>query len=276
MLRFLHSWYTQLKELIMQESVVSYEKTEMAALITMNRPKQFNAWTVEFMKEIVASLERAWKDPEVRVVMITGAGKAFCAGGDLGAMESLTNIQDRRYFYESAGRIAKTIQELPKPVLALVNGVAAGAGFNLALCCDIAIAVHEAKFIQSFVKVGLAADTGGFYYLPRMAGLAKAKELMLLARPMEAEEAKLFGLVAEVVESGQLFETGMKYARELASQAPLALELTKKALNESFNVTLEESLESEALANSFLATTEDFLEGARSFREKRPAVFKGK
>jgi 2-(1,2-epoxy-1,2-dihydrophenyl)acetyl-CoA isomerase len=260
----------------MQESVVLYEKKEMAALITMNRPQQFNAWTAELMQELAAALERAGKDPEVRVVMITGAGKAFCAGGDLGAMEALTNIDDRRRFYERAGLITRTIRNLPKPVVALVNGVAAGAGFNLAISCDLAIAVKEAKFIQSFVKVGLAPDSGGFYYLPRLAGLAKAKELMLLARPMSAEEAKLFGLVAEVVETGQLFETGMKYARELASQAPLALELTKKALNESFNMTLEESLENEALANSFLATTEDFLEGAQAFKGKRPAVFKGK
>jgi 2-(1,2-epoxy-1,2-dihydrophenyl)acetyl-CoA isomerase len=242
----------------------------------MNRPHQLNAWTKELMENLIVCLEKAEKDSEVRVVMITGAGKAFCAGGDLGAMETLVSVNDRRRFYELAGRITTAIRNVPKPVLALVNGVAAGAGFNLAVSCDFTIAVKEAKFIQSFVKVGLASDSGGFYYLPRLVGAAKAKELMLLARPLPAEEAKQLGFVADVVESDRLFETGIKYARELALLAPLALEMTKKAINESFNMTLNESLENEALTNSFLSTTEDFLEGIQSFKEKRPPLFTGK
>lgn len=259
----------------MSEEAIIYKVSDRIATITMNRPKSLNSMSLDMVEGFIRSLQEAETDSQVRVVVVTGSGRAFSAGGDLKTLDELHTTEERRQFIVKVGTIVKLIHDMSKPVIAMVNGVAAGAGFNLALACDMAYAADNAKFIQSFVNVGLSPDCGGFYYLAKAVGMAKAKELMLTARPVGAQEAEHLNLVNGVFAQEELEAATMKLAARLAEAAPLAVAMTKKAVND-YSASLEETLTFESLASSSLLGTVDFKEGVTAFAEKRAPRFLGK
>lgn len=259
----------------MSEEAIIYKVSDRIATITMNRPKSLNSMSLDLVEGFIRSLQEAETDSQVRVVVVTGSGRAFSAGGDLKTLDELHTTEERRQFIVKVGTIVKLIHDMSKPVIAMVNGVAAGAGFNLALACDMAYAADNAKFIQSFVNVGLSPDCGGFYYLAKAVGMAKAKELMLTARPVGAQEAEHLNLVNGVFPQEELEAATMKLAARLAEAAPLAVAMTKKAVND-YSASLEETLTFESLASSSLLGTVDFKEGVTAFAEKRAPRFLGK
>ena len=259
----------------MSEEAIIYKVSDRIATITMNRPKSLNSMSLDLVEGFIRSLQEAETDSQVRVVVVTGSGRAFSAGGDLKTLDELHTTEERRQFIVKVGTIVKLIHDMSKPVIAMVNGVAAGAGFNLALACDMAYAADNAKFIQSFVNVGLSPDCGGFYYLAKAVGMAKAKELMLTARPVGAQEAEHLNLVNGVFAQEELETATMKLAARLAEAAPLAVAMTKKAVND-YSASLEETLTFESLASSSLLGTVDFKEGVTAFAEKRAPRFLGK
>ena len=259
----------------MSEEAIIYKVSDRIATITMNRPKSLNSMSLDLVEGFIRSLQEAETDSQVRVVVVTGSGRAFSAGGDLKTLDDLHTTEERRQFIVKVGTIVKLIHDMSKPVIAMVNGVAAGAGFNLALACDMAYAADNAKFIQSFVNVGLSPDCGGFYYLAKAVGMAKAKELMLTARPVGAQEAEHLNLVNGVFPQDELETATMKLAARLAEAAPLAVAMTKKAVND-YSASLEETLTFESLASSSLLGTVDFKEGVTAFAEKRAPRFLGK
>ncbi|MDD4600140.1 Short-chain-enoyl-CoA hydratase [bioreactor metagenome] len=260
----------------MEETTVLYEKNDRVAILTLNRPMALNSLNQQMVDELMAALASIKADKGVRVVILTGSGRAFSAGGDLNYLESIAGTPAAHEFISQVGKLVAIIMDLPQPVVAMVNGAAAGAGFNLALACDLVIASKGAKFAQSFVKVGLVPDCGGMYLLPRLAGLSKAKELMFTADIIGAEEAARLGLVNKVVESDELGRTVAELAEKLTTAAPLAIAHMKRVLNKSDELTLQESLSMEAELQAESLATADYLEGVKAFREKRQPVFQGK
>ena len=259
----------------MAEEVIKYEKEDRIAILTLNRPKSLNSMSLDLINGWIEKLHQAEHDPEVRVVILTGAGRGFCAGGDLASLDKLNTTEERRQFVAQAGMIVKLIHCMSKPVIAMVNGVAAGAGFNIAIACDLCYAAQGVKFIQSFANIGLAPDCGGYYFLAKTVGLAKAKELMFTARPLEAEEAHTLGLVNDIFPADALREKTLAVARKIAGAAPLALAMMKKEIN-NYGASLDDTLTYESMAMAMLLGTEDFQEGIKAFAEKRSPVFNGK
>lgn len=259
----------------MSEKSVLLSIADGIATITLNRPGSLNAMNKALVDELTLCLSLVNKDMTVNVVILTGNGKAFCAGGDLTYIETLSNVVEARQFIAQVGDFVAAIMNMDKPVIAMVNGVAAGAGFNLALACDIVFCARSARFAQSFIKVGLVPDCGGMYLLPRIVGLHKAKELMFTADLIDASAAHSLGLVNRVIEDEQLFAVTQEFARKLANSAPLALRLIKKTLNRHDTVPLENLLEHEADMQTYCLQTNDHKEGVRAFKEKRNPQFKG-
>lgn len=259
----------------MEEQVVLLTKDQGIATLTMNRPQAYNALSPQLIEGVVQALLECEKDPEVKVVIFTGAGKAFCAGGDLPFIEKITGSVEGRGYILQAGRISSTIMALEKPVIAMVNGVAAGAGFNLALACDLIFSAKSATYVQSFSRVGLIPDCGGTFLLPRLIGLSRAKELMFTADPISADAAYAMGIVNRVVEDGKLKEAVLEYAGKLVHSAPIAISLIKRALNFSSRLDLERALELEADLQTVCLQTGDNKEGVKAFKEKRAPQFRG-
>ncbi len=259
----------------MLESSVIVEQSDSIATITLNRTKAMNALNKELVDELARILVSLQEDKGVRCIVLTGNGKAFCAGGDLGYLSGINNPSAFRKFIVDVGRLALTIMNMEKPVIAMVNGVAAGAGFNLALACDIVMCAQSARFCQSFSKVGLIPDCGGLFLLPRLIGLHKAKELMFTADLIDAAAASSLGLVNRVVEDDKLKEEVYALAHKLAESAPIPLAFTKKIINRSFDLDVETILEREADLQTVCVETQDYKEGVTAFKEKRKPVFKG-
>lgn len=246
------------------------------ATVTLNRPEVLNALNRDLVDRLTAALKAAEADPAVRAVILTGSGKAFCAGGDLAFLGALADKVAFRRFIKDVGQLAALIINLEKPVVAMVNGVAAGAGFNLALACDIVIASRAARFAQSFAKVGLVPDCGGMYLLPRLVGPHKAKELMFTADIIDADTALALGLVNRLADPEALAAVAGEFAARLAAAAPIALGCMKKIIGRSFDLDLDAVLEYEADLQTICAATEDYREGVAAFQQKRPPVFSGK
>lgn len=243
--------------------------------ITLNRPDALNALDLVMRKELADTLYAIRDDPDIKVVVLTGAGRAFCAGGDIKSMGGYTVVTGRARI-KRAHRWLLELVNLEKPTIAAVNGVTAGIGCNLALACDIVYASDQARFSQAFVKIGLVPDGGGMYFLPRAVGLQRAKELVFTGDFIEAQEAERIGLIARVVPHGELMPRVLDLARRITQNAPIAVSLAKSVLNKSLNVDLPTLLEMEALAAGSCIATEDHEEGRQAFIEKRRARFVGK
>lgn len=256
--------------------LVLTEKKHGVGWLTLNRPEALNSLTAELAADIVASVDALAADPEVRVLVVSGAGRAFCAGGDLSSLKALTDEKAAADFVKGCGKTSAAFYNCPKPVIAMVNGVAAGAGFNLALACDMVFAASGVKFIQSFSNIGLAPDCGGHYLLPRAVGCWRARQLMFEASPITAEQGKEAGFVNAVYPAEELADKTAEYAENLAKRAPLALAGCKRLLNEGEHYSLAEMLAAEAELQGKLVVSADCKEGLAAFAEKRPAKFQGK
>jgi 2-(1,2-epoxy-1,2-dihydrophenyl)acetyl-CoA isomerase len=249
------------------------------ATLTFNRPDRMNALSTPRMDGLLEGLPRLAGDPTVRVVVLTGAGRAFCAGGDV---KSMAEGGEERSAAEATARlrsrmeVSRILHELPKPTIAMVNGAAAGAGLAFALACDLRIAGASARLVTAFVRVGFSGDFGGSYFLTRLAGTAKARELYFTGRPVDADEAFSLGLVNRVVPDDQLPDATMELARSLAQGPQIALALMKRNLNCAESGGLAELLDMEAAHQVQTGRTEDHREAAKAFVEKRAPVFVGR
>ena len=259
----------------MGEQSVLLVRKERIAWITLNRPQSLNSMNDALVDELHKALDEAACDNEINVVIVTGNGKAFCAGGDLPYLETLKSVSEKKNFIEKVGLLAKKITIMQKPVIAMVNGVAAGAGVNLMLACDLIYAVDSARFAQSFVKVGLVPDCGGMYFLPKTVGLHKAKELMFTADLIDAKEAERLGMINHVLPFEELAQVTERMAIRLAESAPLAIALTKATLNKT-DMELDDVLATEATTQTLCLGTADCAEGIAAFKEKRVPKFLGK
>ena len=259
----------------MPHETILYEKENGVATITLNRPQALNAFVPQMNKEVLEVLKEGERDKEIRCFVVTGAGRAFCAGQDLKGRTPEQKGSLGASLREKYNPMIRQIRQMEKIVIAAVNGVAAGAGCNLALACDLRVASEEAKFIQSFVRVGLAPDSGGSFILPRIVGLSKAMELLLLGETIDAHEAQRIGLVAKVFPAAEFAKSTKEIAARVAG-APRGIGLIKRALNHAILPDIEADLEYESHLQEIAGRSTDYDEGVRAFLEKRPPVFTGK
>ena len=253
---------------------VFFELIDTIGFITLNRPDKLNAFNRDMSLQLQAALDKC-KKKEVRCVYLTGAGKGFSAGQDLSEVIDLAGEGMKNILSEQLNPIITRIRELEKPVIAAVNGVAAGAAANIALNCDIVIAKRSASFIQAFSKIGLIPDTGGTHILPRLIGWQKASALMMLGEKVSAEEAERMGMIYKWFEDEKFGEESKKLAHSLARMPTKGLAYTKQILQLSFNNTWEEQLKEEDLYQQRAASTADYREGVTAFLDKRVPDFKG-
>jgi enoyl-CoA hydratase/carnithine racemase len=257
-----------------------YEVKDGVATLTLNRPERLNALGDTLRDDLHDAIVRSSVDPEVRVIVVTGAGKGFCAGGDVKAMNENREAGRERPILEkvapSRDRTLLAMQDAPQPIIAAVNGAAAGAGMNLALACDIRIASSAARFAQAFVRRGLHPDWGGTYFLPRIVGMAKAAEMIFTGDLIDADEALRLGIVSRVVAPEELMPAVHELARKIAAGPPVAIRLARRALYHNAECDLRQALEFETFAQNVCQDTEDAREGIRAFVEKRAPVFRGR
>ncbi len=246
------------------------------AWITLNRPDVFNSFNREMALLLQKTLDNCANDTNVRAIVITGNGKAFCAGQDLKEVtDPELNPGFRKILEEHYNPIIQKIRTIEKPIIAAVNGVAAGAGANIALACDIVVATEQASFIQAFSKIGLIPDSAGTFFLPRLIGLHRATTLMMLGDKVTAEEAKLMGMLYKIFPSGFFEEEVKNLATTLAQMPTKALGLTKRLLNQSMDNNLEQQLALESDLQIEASSSNDYKEGVTAFVEKRKPEFKG-
>jgi len=255
-------------------SSILFEIKDAIGFITLNRPDKYNAFDREMALRMQGHLDEC-KKKEVRCVYITGAGKAFSSGQDLEEVVDPNGPKIETILVEHYNPIIQRIRRLEKPVVAAVNGVAAGAGANIAICCDIVVAARSASFIQAFSKIGLVPDSGGTYFLPRLIGWQKASALMMLGDKVPAEEAERMGMIYKVLSDESFKDESLKIAYTLANMPTKGLALTKQLLDNSFNNDYEDQLHDEEIFQQRAGATADYKEGVAAFLEKRKANFTG-
>lgn len=259
-------------------NTIIYTESEGVATITLNRPDRYNAFNEELSAELIDALKKSAKNDEVRVVVLTGAGKAFCSGQDLKDVQSANGSRSlgesvvRRY-----NPMIINVRENPKPIICRLNGVAAGAGASLAMACDIIVATKGVKFVEAFANIGLVADSGGSFFLPQSIPYNKAFEIMTLGGTFTADEAHDWGMVNKLVATNEELDEAVKsYTDRYIKSAPISMRLLKKMLNKGMTASLSEILTYEAYCQEIAGSTEDYKEGVNAFIEKRAAEFKGK
>lgn len=255
---------------------ITYTLDKGIATITLNRPDVFNAFNDTQSYELQDALKLAKKDDSVRVLILTGAGKAFCSGQDLKAIASSENRSLSESLYKRYNPIILAMRELPKPIICRLNGVAAGAGCSLALASDIIVASENASLIEVFIHVGLVLDSGSSYFLPRVVGSARAFEMSTMGTKVKAQQAFEWGMVNKVVPAEELDAAVAEYADYYAQAPTKAIAMMKKMLNKSFHSDLNTMLEYEAFCQELAGRSEDYKEGVKAFNEKRKAEFKGR
>ncbi|WP_336010158.1 2-(1,2-epoxy-1,2-dihydrophenyl)acetyl-CoA isomerase PaaG [Acinetobacter calcoaceticus] len=260
------------------QNIIAEEKNGVGYL-TFNRPKALNSFNVDMHREVAEVLNLWSKNPDVRCVVISGEGRGFCAGQDLGdrVVDPNAEAPDLGYSIETYyNPLIKTIVNMPKPVICAVNGVAAGAGANIALACDLVIAAKSANFVQAFCRLGLVPDSAGTWFLPRAVGHARAMGLTLLGDKLPAETAKEWGMIWDVVEGAELKAKVTELAERLAKQPTFGLSLIKKAIHQSCNNTFDEQMLLERDLQRIAGRSEDYREGVQAFMNKREPNFKGR
>ena len=256
---------------------ILFEVDQGVARITLNRPDVLNSIHTAMSGEIQEALAHAAREPEIRAVLLTGMGRGFCAGQDLDEVRPGATVHDFAAHARNAYTpIVRGLRALEKPVVCAVNGVAAGAGANLALACDLVLAAEEASFVQVFAKIGLVPDTGGSFFLPRLVGMARATALAMLAEKITAAQAVEIGLIYRACPAASLDEEASKLAVHLATQPTLGLGLTKRLLNAAWVNDLETQLELEAECQGAAGRSADYAEGVAAFLAKRKPVFTGR
>jgi enoyl-CoA hydratase/carnithine racemase len=253
---------------------IEWQVADGIGTILLNRPEKKNAFTFEMVDEWAELVRLARTDDDVRVLVVTGAGSGFCAGGDLDALsERPTAISQKRRIFDRVQRIALAMDDLDKPTIAAVNGPAVGAGMDMALMCDLRLAARSARFAESYVTVGLVPGDGGCYYLPRLVGMGKALELLLTGDFVDAVEAERIGLVNRVVDDDALLAETYALAARLAAKSPIALRMIKRATYQSARTDLRTSLDLISSHFGVVAVTDDAEEAMAAFRAKRPPEF---
>lgn len=257
-------------------SSISFEIKDNIGFIALNRPEKFNSFNREMALQLQAVLDECASNDNIRAVAISGSGKAFCAGQDISELVGDAPMGIDKILSEHYNPIVKRIRALPKPVVAAVNGVAAGAGANIALACDVVVANQSASFIQAFSKIGLIPDSGGTFMLPRLIGFQKASAVMMMGDKISATEAEAMGMIYKVFSDENFAAESYKIVTTLANMPTQGLALTKRALNESLFNNLEQQLAVEDELQQKAAATKDYNEGITAFLEKRSPVFTGK
>jgi len=264
----------------MASNEILVEKKEGVAVVTLNRPERFNALTASMLRRFPEIFDQLRRDDGVKAVILTGTGKGFCAGADV--FERLADRLEKgdegsRFEHlQQVGAMALNIADFDKPLIGAINGVAAGGGLSIALLCDIRLASDNARFTAVWLNIGLIADVGATYYLPRIVGREKAFELMLTGEIVGADEALKIGLVSKIFPHDQLMDEARKLAKSIAVGPSVAVELTKRGLQRSLANDLKTQLDYESYAQNICRQTEDHKEGIRAFAEKRKPVFSGK
>jgi enoyl-CoA hydratase/carnithine racemase len=256
----------------MNYQTIVLERKDFISTITLNRPDRLNALNDQMADELNDVALSIDGDDEVRVVVITGAGRAFCAGADLRAERTGRS----EIGHGLAERIFTAFNSIEKPIIASINGVAVGGGCTMTLSCDIRIASEEAKFQLPFTRLGICTELGSTYLLPRLIGMGKASELLLMSKMIDAKEAKEIGLVNQVVPADELVKTTHEMASSIAKFPPLSVKMNKRGLRQAMTTDLPSQLQYEALATAYLSSTEDAKEAIKAFREKREPVYKGR
>lgn len=255
-----------------------YEVSDRVATITLNRPDKLNAFTGEMIETWASSLAKAQADEQVNVIVVTGNGRAFCAGGDVARMGEgePTPLQHKNQLWDHIHRIPKTLEGVDKPVIAMVNGLTVGAGMGMSLMCDVRIAAESARFSTGYVRVGLVPGDGDTYFLPRLVGSAKALELLWTADFIEAADALRLGIVNRVLPDAQLKEATYAFARQIADGPQVPIRMIKRLVYQSLRLDLRTHLDLVSSHMAVVRRTEDHAEGVAAFKEKRPAKFKGR
>lgn len=256
-------------------SFIHYEKKDAIAFITLNRPEKFNSFCREMALALQDALDDAANDDTIRCVYLTGSGKAFCAGQDLAEAIEDNGIELAQIVAEHYNPIIEKMRAIEKPIVCAVNGVAAGAGANIALAGDVVVATQSASFIQAFSKIGLVPDSGGTYFLPRVVGFNLASALMITGDKLTVEDAQKFGIVYKIFNSENLLEEAVKFCETIAQMPTAAIAQTKHLLNNSYSNTLHQQLQQEGKEQVTSAKSYDYNEGVNAFLEKRKPSFKG-